>query len=90
MQIIENGAYFKRLMMYKGLLSPDSLLLPPGDHEEDEDLTLATQGYGVGHWYLMNGNRNKATQIFQQVVAGKSWSAFGYIAAEAELARESQ
>ena len=90
MRIVENGAYFKRLMMYKGLLSPDSLLLSPGDHEDDKDLTLATQGYGVGHWYLMNGNRNKATEIFRQVVAGKSWSAFGYIAAEAELARESQ
>lgn len=90
MQIIENDAYFKRLMMYKGLLSPDSLLSPTANQGEAPDLTMATQGYGVGHWYLMNGDKDKAIEIFQQVVAGKSWSAFGYIAAEVELARASQ
>ena len=84
MRLVENEAYFKRLMMYKGLLSPDSLLSPvPG--EKDPDLTMATQGYAVGNWYLMNGDHDKALEIFQQVVEGKSWSAFGYIAAEATL-----
>ena len=87
MQIIENDAYFKRLMMYKGLLSPDSLLSPTADQSDTPGLTMATQGYGVGHWYLMNGDREKAIEIFQQVVAGKPWSAFGYIAAEVELVR---
>lgn len=84
MRLVENESYFKRLMMYKGLLSPDSLLSPvPG--EEDPDLTMATQGYAVGRWYMMNGDHDKALEIFQQVVDGKSWSAFGYIAAEAAL-----
>jgi hypothetical protein len=41
----------------------------------------------VGNWYLVNGDTQMAQQIFERVLAGRSWSAFGYIAAEAELAR---
>ena len=86
MRVIENDTYFKRLLMYKGVLSPDSLLSSTEGNGSDPDVAIATQGYGVGHWYLMNGDRDKAMAIFQQVVEGKSWSAFGFIAAEAELA----
>jgi hypothetical protein len=36
---------------------------------------------------LVNGDRTKARDIFVKVVAGPQWSAFGYIAAEADLVR---
>ncbi|GMU33881.1 MAG: hypothetical protein AMXMBFR20_17530 [Planctomycetia bacterium] len=83
MDIIENKAYFQRLLMYKGLISPESLL----DVQKASDLDLATMGYGVGNWRLCNGDRNGAKEIFEKVVAGGYWPAFGYIAAEADLAR---
>jgi tetratricopeptide (TPR) repeat protein len=83
MEILENGSYHRRLLMYKGLATPDSLL----DPGTSDALTIATQGYGVGNWYLVTGNRARAREIFEQVVAGASWSAFGYIAAEADLQR---
>ena len=83
MEIIENHAYFRRLLMYKGLVTPESLL----DVEKATDLDLATMGYGVGNWHLCNGDRAKAKEIFEKVVAGNYWPAFGYIAAEADLAR---
>lgn len=83
MRILENHAYHRRLLMYRGELPADSLLAGGADA-----LTVATQGYGVGNWYLYNGDRARAMQVFQRVVAGGNWSAFGYIAAEAELARE--
>lgn len=86
MNIIENDAYFKRLMMYKGALDPDSLLSVSPD-DPDPDLAIATQGYGVGNWYLCNGDTTQAVEVFRKVVEGKHWAAFGYIAAEAELAR---
>ena len=86
MTIIENDSYYKRCRMYQGHLSPDSLLA--GDPKsEDYELVMATQGYGVGNWYLYNGDSVKAKEIFEKVVAGKYFSAFGFIAAEAELAR---
>ena len=83
MDIIENDSYLRRMLMYKGEATPDSLL----DTSTADDLTIATQGYGVGNWYLVNGDTSMARQIFERVLDGRSWSAFGYIAAEAELAR---
>lgn len=83
MTIIENTSYWNRLLMYKGLRTPESVLDPAGA----DDLAMATQGYGVGNWYLYNGQAAKAKEIFERVVAGKQWAAFGYLAAEAELAR---
>jgi len=86
MNIIENDSYFKRLLLYKGALPVDSVLnVSPTN--ADVDLALATQGYGVGNWYLYNRDTLKAKGIFQKVVAGKHFSAFGFIAAEADLAR---
>jgi len=83
MDIIENNSYHRRMLMYKGMERPADLL----DTSSADDLTIATQGYGVGNWYLVNGDMTTARQIFERVVAGRSWSAFGYIAAEADLAR---
>jgi tetratricopeptide (TPR) repeat protein len=86
MKIIENDSYYLRLKMYKGLIPPDSLL-NVGAGTEDVDLAMATQGYGLGNWYLCNGDTVKAKEIFKKVVSGKYFSAFGFIAAEAELQR---
>ena len=83
MDIIENYAYHRRLLMYKGLLQPADLL----DENVASDLDLATLGYGLGHWHFVNGDSSRAVEIWRKVVAGKYWPAFGFIAAEAELAR---
>jgi tetratricopeptide (TPR) repeat protein len=86
MTIIENDSYYKRLQMYQGKLQPEDVLTVDPT-AEDYDLSLATQGYGVGNWYFYNGDTTKAVEIFEKVVAGKSFASFGFIASEAELAR---
>jgi tetratricopeptide (TPR) repeat protein len=86
MEIIENDSYYLRLRMYKGLMKPEQLLVADST-KEDYDLSMATQGYGVGNWYLYNGDTLRATETFTNVTAGKLFAAFGFIAAEAELAR---
>jgi tetratricopeptide (TPR) repeat protein len=83
MDVLENGAYHARLLMYKGLRTPESVL----NLNTADDVQIATQGYGVGNWYLVNGDKTKAKEIYERVVAGKAWPAFGYIAAEADLKR---
>lgn len=83
MEILENDSYHKRLLMYKGALKPEQLL----DTAAADDLTVATQGYGVGNWYLVEGHRAKAREIFEKVIQGPQWAAFGYIAAEVDLKR---
>ncbi len=85
MEIIENTAYHQRLLMYKGELSPEDLI--PVEDSADRDLDLATYGYGVGNWYLANGDEAKAREIFEEVTGGEYWAAFGFIAAEADLMR---
>jgi tetratricopeptide (TPR) repeat protein len=83
MDVIENGAYHARLLMYKGLRTPESVL----NLNTADDIQIATQGYGVGNWHLVNGDKAKAREIYERVTAGKAWTAFGYIAAEADLKR---
>lgn len=83
MNIIENFSYHRRLLMYKGILPVDSLLNPAGL----TDLDLATQGYGVANWFYYNGQQDRARELFGQIVQGSYWAAFGYIAAEVELAK---
>ena len=55
--------------------------------DEQDPLQIATQGYGVGNFYLVNGDTERAKAIFRRVVAGSQWAAFGFIASEADLAR---
>ncbi len=83
MEIIENGSYHRRLLMYKGLETPDALL----DTATADATTIATQGYGVGNYYLVTGDTAKAKSVFETVTSGGGWNAFGYIAAEADLQR---
>jgi tetratricopeptide (TPR) repeat protein len=83
MDVIENGAYHARLLMYKGLRTPESVL----NLNTADDIQIATQGYGVGNWYLVNGDRAKAREVFDRVLAGKATTAFGFIAAEADVTR---
>lgn len=86
MTIVENDSYFKRLNLYKGTLPVDSVL-NVSSTSSDADLAIATQGYGVGNWHLYNGDTAQAISVFERVVGGKHFSAFGFIAAEADLAR---
>ena len=83
MKILENTAYHRRLLMYKGELKPDQLLAA----DSDDAVQVATYGYGVANWYLYNGEREKAFALFRKIVDGKNPAAFGYIAAEQELKR---
>ncbi|MDO8836132.1 MAG: prolyl oligopeptidase family serine peptidase, partial [Vicinamibacterales bacterium] len=82
MKVTGSRNYFERLMMYKGVYAPEDLLRAGGDA-----VTAATYGYAVGNWYLYNGRQPEAVAIFRRIIDGPNWMAFGYIAAEAELAR---
>ena len=87
MDIIENHSYHRLLLMYKGLEDPERLL---AEAETAGGVDFASIGYGIGNWYLTEGDRQRAKEVFERVVATDVWSAFGFIAAEAELARWDQ
>jgi tetratricopeptide (TPR) repeat protein len=79
----ESKSYLDLLLFYKGEKKESDILVP----EKMTDLELATVGYGVANWHLYNGNAARAKEQFQKIVSGKSWAAFGFIAAETEPLR---
>jgi tetratricopeptide (TPR) repeat protein len=83
MDILENTAYHRRLLMYKGVEKPEALL----NTASPDPTQIATQGYGVANYYLVTGDKAQARKVFETIVSGAGWNAFGYIAAEADLRR---
>src|SRR5687767_6325596 len=83
MNVIENEAYHRLMLMYKGEMPVEAVL--PVSASGEMSVTDATAAYGIGTWHLYNGRRAEAEQIFRRIIAGGQWGAFGYIAAEREL-----
>ena len=83
MRVTSAGAYRKRLSMYQGVILPEDLI----ESSDTSDIAVATLSYGVGNWYLIQGDTTAARLWFQKSVASGGWPAFGFIASEAELKR---
>ncbi len=81
MNIIENTSYYNLCKFYKALIPVDSL-----QKSEDAAQDDATQ-YGLANWYFYNGDQEKAEKLIKEILEGKSWNSFGYIAAECDYLR---
>lgn len=85
MDIIEAGAYLDLLLLFKGERTLEDVVGPAGAEPTLESTTTA---YGLGVWHLLNGRTEAAHRTWERILTGRSqWAAFGYIAAEGELAR---
>jgi tetratricopeptide (TPR) repeat protein len=83
MDVIENHTYHRLLGLYAGRVPLDSVL--PGGMGSVDDATAA---YGVAAWHLVEGRGAEAGAMLDRIVAAPDqWPAFGYVAAEADLAR---
>ncbi|HYI11524.1 MAG TPA: tetratricopeptide repeat protein [Thermoanaerobaculia bacterium] len=82
MEVIENAAYHKLLLMYRGEIAPEEFA-----GEDPSSVDGATILYGVGNWHLYNGQAERARPVFERVTSGKQWASFGFIAAESDLHR---
>ncbi len=82
MDLLENESYLKLLLVFKGDFDEKSLL-----DNTATPLDNATVGYGIGNWHYVNGRNARAEEIFREVYQGTNWAAFGYIAAEVDLAK---
>ena len=85
MDIIESGSYLEVLLLHKGERAPEDLLGPSGD---EATLASTTTAYGVAMWHFVNGRREEAYRLMEGILSNRNqWAAFGYLAAEADLAR---
>ena len=78
MNIIENHSYFQLCKFYKKMISMKDLMSNDGTPAGD------AVNYGIANWHFYNGDGEQAKMDFEKVLKGKSWSSFGYIAAEAD------
>ena len=83
MPVIENQAYHALLLLFKGETTEARLRESAGG----DAIADSTIGYGLGAWKLINDDAAGAREQFERVLRGPNWAAFGYIAAEVELAR---
>jgi len=83
MEIVENHDYYDILLMYKS--GDESKLVEKTQNQQT--ISNATLGFALGTYYQLKGDKGKAKELFEKVVAGNQWSSFGYIAAETELAK---
>ncbi len=85
-QLLENADYRDCLLLYRGDLTAEAFLAAAGT-AEDRPLTDATRGFALAQFLLLQGKTDEATRQLETVHTGSQWAAFGFIAAEAELAR---
>jgi tetratricopeptide (TPR) repeat protein len=78
-----SNAYTQRLKLYRGEIDPNQLFTPA----DTSDIQVATLSYGLGNWYLVHGDTNRAREMFERSVQSGGWPAFGFIVSEIELDR---
>jgi tetratricopeptide (TPR) repeat protein len=82
-EVIESGSYLELLRLYQGSGEGEMGV------ESPQDMSGAALMYGYGNWLFYNGRQEEARAVFQDIVGARDqWASFGYIAAEAELARQ--
>ena len=82
MDLIENHSYQTILQLYQNKIDPLDLEKEIMDGQSLANTTLA---FGLGNYYSINGDEDKAQYLFNMVTRGNQWSAFGYITSESRL-----
>ena len=85
LDVIENTSYHSLLLMFRGERTAADLLA-----KAPEGASGSAVRYGVSAWYHGNGQTAEARKLWDQILAGPDWPSFGYIAAEADVARLSR
>jgi tetratricopeptide (TPR) repeat protein len=78
-----SNAYTQRLKLYRGEITPDRLFTPA----DTAGVQVATLSFGLGNWYLVQGDTARAVEQFQRATRSTGWAGFGFIISEIELRR---
>lgn len=80
MDVVDNVAYHQLCLLYAGRRTRAQLAARDGS-------SGAVLAFGLAHYDLVTGEPEAARRAFAELARQPGWSAFGVIAAEAELAR---
>jgi len=79
--------YFRRLLLYKGLIKPEQLV---DVRKSIGEMTLSeiTKLYGLANWYAYNGDQTTANILYKKILDSKEWAGFAYAGAELDVTNE--
>lgn len=79
----EDHPYYKRVMLFKGLVQPEELvdLDKPGAEWTGREITI---GYGVANWLKTQGDTDTAQKIYDKILLSPRWSAWAYVVTDKE------
>lgn len=83
--LIENQVYLRLLQLHRQGKVPDDPMI---FLQREAGLEGVTYAYGLGAFLLVMGEKEKARRVFQHMLQLQQWGAFGFIAAEVEMARK--
>lgn len=84
MDVIENMGYHQCCCFYKGLITLEDL-----ESSIKDGLQREAIDYAIGNWFLYNDDKEKARERLESLTSNGKWNAFGFIAAESDLASAS-
>ena len=87
-QLPHTRFYLNLVRFFQGKMSIEEALPPeppPSNTDQEVELPFDTVAYGIGNWYLYNGNPAKAQELFRRVLKGHVWVTWGFIGSELEL-----
>ncbi|MEO7156985.1 MAG: tetratricopeptide repeat protein [Vicinamibacterales bacterium] len=75
------NAYTRRLQLYRGEIGAEAVVTAA----DTDEVQVATLAYGLGNWYLVQGDKVQARRWFERSIQSGGWPGFGFIASEVEL-----
>ncbi len=81
-EIIENDAYLRSLLMFRSSLDADDLACSILDATTDP-----IELFGMANWYTWKNKLSDASTIRRKILSATDWTNLGYIAAEADSSR---
>jgi pentatricopeptide repeat protein len=82
MSLVEVGAYYDTLKMYKGVYTPDELL---DMYREKGGVSFMVPAQAIANMYLAEGKTEKAVELYKELHEKGNWTGGVHLIAEAEL-----
>ena len=82
MKLIEVGAYYDTLLMYKGYTTPDELL---DKYRAKGGASFMVPAQAIANMFLANGEIGKAVNLYKELREKGNWTGGVHLIAEAEL-----
>lgn len=82
MKLVEVGAYYDTLLMYKGYTTPDELL---DKYRAKGGASFMVPAQAIANMYLANGETENAVELYKELREKGNWTGGVHLIAEAEL-----